>query len=196
MSLFDAIKSNKKRSSRQEIGANHIEENGVETYNKEFLAYFIVKPLNIAVLSESNIRGKILSLMNLLKEIESMEIACINSRETFEDNKIYFKHRLENERSPKVREILEKDAAFLDRIQIQTASAREFLIILRFKDNGDINAGLSRMEKLLKDQGFIAKRAEKEDIKRIFAVYFVQNLTQVYFDDYDGERFVHSGSSY
>lgn len=193
MSLFDKVKR-KQRSTRQEIGVKLIDEIGVETYKKEYLVYFLIKPSNVAVLSESNIQGKILALTNLVKEIDSLEIACINSRESFENNKNYMKKRLAEEKNPKVRELLNKDMAFFDRVQIQTASAREFLIIIRFKENEfdtvDVSAGISRLEKLLKDQGFHAKRAEKEDIKRIFSVYFVQNLTQVYFEDFDGEQWV------
>jgi hypothetical protein len=200
MSLFDFLKNTKKRSTRQEIGAKSINEYGVETYQKELLSYFIVKPLNIAVLSEAVMREKIMSLMNLLKEIEALEIECLNSRETFEENKAYFKQLLKTEKCEKVRELLEKDAAHLDRMQIQTASAREFLIIVRFMENAadasDIKNSINRVEKLLKDQGFIAQHAGKEDIKRIFSVYFVQNLTQIYFDDYDGERFVQADDMY
>lgn len=194
MSLRDKLKNSKSKTTRQEIGAKLIDETGVETYKKEYLVYFLVKPSNVAVLSESSIRGKILSLMALLREIEPLEIYCINSRESFENNKNYMKNRLTEEKNAKVREILGKDMAFLDRIQIQTASAREFLIIMRFKeteaDSTDVTASISRMEKLLKDQGFQANRSLKEDIKRIFAVYFVQNLTQTYFDDYDGEHWI------
>ena len=194
MSLFDVTNGKKKKSTRQEIGIKHIDEAGVETYHKEYLVYFLIKPSNIAVLSESNIRGKILSLMGLIKEIDAVEISCINSRESFEDNKNYMKNRLAEEKNAKVRELLTKDLAYLDRIQIQTASAREFLIIIRYRDaeteSSDVKNGISRIEKLLKDQGFIASHANKEDIKRIFSVYYVQNLTQVYFEDYDGERFV------
>ena len=51
------------------------------------------------------------------------------------------------------------------------------------------------LTKLLKDAGFSYRQASKEDIKRLYAVYFVQNITQVYFDDYDGERFV-KGDAY
>ena len=53
-----------------------------------------------------------------------------------------------------------------------------------------MQTGISRITKLLKDSGFSYRLAAKEDIKRLYAVYFVQNITQVYFDDYDGERFV------
>lgn len=84
-------------------------------------------------------------------------------------------------------------------MQIQTASAREFLFIIRFKnynpDLNDVQTGISRITKILKDEGFSYRLAVKEDIKRLYAVYFVQNITQVYFDDYDGERFV-KGDNY
>jgi len=197
MSAYDAMRYKKQRSTRLEIGAKTIDAIGVETYQKEYLVYFLISPLNIAVLSEASIRGKVLSLMNLLKEIEPLEIACINSRETFVANKNYLKERLLKEKNSKVRDILEKDAAFLDRMQIQTASAREFLLIIRFDEKAvernEMSAGISRTEKMLKDQGFMSKRATKEDIKRIFSVYFVQNLTQVYFEDFDGEAYLEEG---
>jgi len=197
MSAFDSFKLRKRRSTRQEIGAKSIDAAGVETYQNEYLVYFLISPVNIAVLSESGIRGKVLSLMNVLKEMETVEIACLNSRETFAANKNHLKEQLSAEKNAKVREILEKDAAFLDRMQIQTASAREFLLIVRFDakavERGEVSAGVSRAEKLLKDQGFMFRRAGKEDIKRIFSVYFVQNLTQVYFEDFDGGAYLDEG---
>ena len=190
----------KKRSTRLEIGAKNIDMIGVETFQKEYLVYFLISPLNIAVLSESTICGKVLALMNLLKEIESAEIACLNSRETFVANKNHLKERLSKEKNSKVREILEKDAAFLDRIQIQTASAREFLLIIRFDakavERNEVGAGISKTEKLLKDQGFLFKHASKDDIKRIFSVYYVQNLTQTYFQDFDGEVYLEGGGCF
>jgi len=49
---------------------------------------------------------------------------------------------------------------------------------------------LNRIEKILRDQGFRVKRADREDIKRILAVYFEQNVTHERFEDFDGERWV------
>lgn len=119
--------------------------------------------------------------------------------DNFDNNKIFYKERIEQEKSQKVRQLLEKDLSHLDRVQIQTASAREFLFIIRFKnynpDLNDVQTGISRITKILKDEGFFYRLAVKEDIKRLYAVYFVQNITQVYFDDYDGERFV-KGDNY
>ena len=186
----------KKKSTREEIGARNIDALGVETYGNEYLVYFLVQPDNIAVLSETAVRTKIIALSGVIKGYDCIEFSCINSRENFDSNKNFYKERLEKEHSQKVRELLEKDIAHLDRVQIQTASAREFLFILRFKnynfESNDVQTGISRMEKLLKDEGFTSRLATKDDIKRLYAVYYVQNITQIYFDDYDGERFVRS----
>lgn len=190
------IKIGTKKSTREEIGAVNIEPNGVETNKNDFLVYFLVQPDNIAVLSETAVRTKIMALSGVIKGYDCIEFSCINSRENFDSNKNFYKERLEKEHSQKVRELLEKDIAHLDRVQIQTASAREFLFILRFKnynfESNDVQTGISRMEKLLKDEGFTSRLAAKDDIKRLYAVYYVQNITQIYFDNYDGERFVRS----
>lgn len=193
---MNRIKIGTKKSTREEIGAVNIEPNGVETNKNDFLVYFLVQPDNIAVLSETAVRTKIIALSGVIKGYDCIEFSCINSRENFDSNKNFYKERLEKEHSQKVRELLEKDIAHLDRVQIQTASAREFLFILRFKnynfESNDVQTGISRMEKLLKDEGFTSRLATKDDIKRLYAVYYVQNITQIYFDDYDGERFVRS----
>lgn len=193
---MNRIKIGTKKSTREEIGAVNIEPNGVETNKNDFLVYFLVQPDNIAVLSETVVRTKIMALSGVIKGYDCIEFSCINSRENFDSNKNFYKERLEKEHSQKVRELLEKDIAHLDRVQIQTASAREFLFILRFKnynfESNDVQTGISRMEKLLKDEGFTSRLATKDDIKRLYAVYYVQNITQIYFDDYDGERFVRS----
>ena len=190
------IKIGAKKSTREEIGAVNIEPNGVETNKNDFLVYFLVQPDNIAVLSETAVRTKIMALSGVIKGYDCIEFSCINSRENFDSNKNFYKERLEKEHSQKVRELLEKDIAHLDRVQIQTASAREVLFILRFKnynfESNDVQTGISRMEKLLKDEGFTSRLAAKDDIKRLYAVYYVQNITQIYFDNYDGERFVRS----
>jgi len=42
----------------------------------------------------------------------------------------------------------------------------------------------------LEEQGFSVKRADREDIKRILAVYYEQNVTTERFEDFDGERWI------
>ena len=49
---------------------------------------------------------------------------------------------------------------------------------------------LDRIEKSLKEQGFSSSRTGSEDIKRIMAVYYEQNVTSEKFEDFDGERWI------
>jgi len=75
---------------------------------------------------------------------------------------------------------------------VQMATAREFLVAIRLRDEkeSEVFPYLNRIEKTLREQGFIARRADKEDIKRILAVYFEQNVTTERFEEYDGDRWV------
>lgn len=179
-------------STRQLIGVKEVTDYSLATYGQGELVYFIVKPSNISVLSETSVSARIYALMTVLKGIAEIEMLCLNSRENFEDNKRFLRSRMEQEDNPVVRRLLEKDLTFLDRIQVQMATAREFLILVRLKEEkeSEVFPYLSRIEKSLKEQGFSVKRAEKEDIKRILAVYFEQNVTTEKFEDFDGERWI------
>lgn len=158
----------------------------------EELVYFLIQPSNISVLSEESLSARIYGLMTVLKGITEIEMMCLNSRENFEDNKRYLKKRMEEETNPVVRKLLEKDANYLDRMQVQMATAREFLLIIRLREKkeNEIFSYLNRIEKMLAEQGFTSKRAEEEDIKRILAVYFEQNVTTEKFEEFDGERWI------
>ena len=179
-------------STRQLIGVKEVTDYSLATYGQGELVYFIVKPSNISVLSEASVSARIYALMTVLKGIAEIEMLCLNSRENFEDNKRFLRSRMEQEDNPVVRRLLEKDLTFLDRIQVQMATASEFLILVRLKEEkeSEVFPYLSRIEKSLKEQGFSVKRAEKEDIKRILAVYFEQNVTTEKFEDFDGERWI------
>mgnify|MGYP000227980707 FL=1 len=179
-------------STRQLIGAKGITDYSLVTYGQGELVYFIVKPSNISVLSEASIGARIYALMTVLKGVAEIEMLCLNSRESFENNKQFLKMRMEQEDNPVIRKLLEKDQNHLDRIQVQMATAREFLILIRLKDEkeSELFPYLSRIEKSLKEQGFSVKRADKEDIKRLLAVYYEQNVTTEKFEDFDGERWI------
>ena len=159
------------------------------------LVYFIIHPTNISVLSESSVAARIYSLMNVMKGNGEIEILCLNSKENFDDNKVFLRERMEQESNPIIRKLLLQDSQNLDRMQVQMATAREFLIIIRLKNEkeSDVFSYLSRIEKNLKDQGFTTRRADNADIKRLLAVYFEQNVTSDRYEDFDGERWIIQG---
>ena len=180
-----------KASTRQLIGIEDITGHSLVTPHGE-LVFFMVKPTNISVLSDSSIGARIYALMNVLKGISDIEMLCLNSRENFEGNKSYLKARMDAEQNPVIRKLLAQDMTALDRMQVQMATAREFLIIIRLRGEKEKDVGpyLSRIEKSLKDQGFTARRAGETDIKRLLGVYYEQNVTTEMYEDYDGERWV------
>jgi hypothetical protein len=192
MSRKEKKAAKQKQTTRQLINTKAVTDHSLMTCRGDELVYFIIKPTNISVLSEASISARIYALMTVLKGMAELEFLCLNSRESFEDNKRFLKSRLEQENNPAVRRLLEHDLTHLDRIQVQMATAREFLVAIRLCDEkeSEVFPYLNRIEKTLREQGFIAKRADKEDIKRILAVYFEQNVTTERFEEYDGDRWV------
>jgi len=180
-----------KASTRQLIGIEDITGYSLVTPHGD-LVFFMVKPTNISVLSDSSIGARIYALMNVLKGISDIEMLCLNSRENFEDNKSYLKARMDAEQNPVIRKLLAQDQTALDHMQVQMATAREFLIIIRLRNEkeSDVQPYLSRIEKSLKDQGFTVRKAGESDIKRLLGVYYEQNVTTEVYEDYDGERWV------
>ena len=179
-------------STRQLMNTRRITEYSLETYDGDELVYFMIRPTNLSVLSESSVGARVYALMNVLKGVAEIEMLCLNSRENFEENKGFLRRRAEEERNPVIRQLLERDQIFLDRIQVQMATAREFLILIRLRHQKgkDVFSYLDRIEKSLKEQGFDSRRADEEDIKRILAVYYEQNVTSEKFEDFDGARWI------
>ena len=184
-------KERQKQSTRELIGIDEITDYSIKTPYGE-LVYFIIHPTNLSVLSESSVSARIYALMTVLKGIAEIEMLCLNSKENFDDNKQYLKRRMDTEQNPVIRKLLQQDSANLDRMQVQMATAREFLIIIKLKNEkeSDVFPYLSRIEKSLKDQGFTTRRANNLDIKRLLGVYYEQNVTTERHEDYDGERWI------
>ncbi|WP_312699280.1 hypothetical protein [Sedimentibacter sp.] len=184
-------KQKEKESTRALIGITEITSHSLVTEHSE-LVFFIIKPTNINVLSDISIGARIYALMNVLKGIAEIEMLCLNSRENFEDVKSNMRIRMDSEQNPAIRKLLVQDQTYLDRMQVQMATAREFLIIIRLRNEreSDVQPYLSRIEKSLKDQGFTASKASEPDIKRMLGVYYEQNVTTESFEDLDGERWV------
>ena len=103
-----------------------------------------------------------------------------------------YRERAAMEELPVISRLLEADARSLDRLQVQMATAREFFVLIRFRDDqdADFRTQLSRVQKSLEDQGFKVRLAGKEDAKRMLGVYFEQNATTEKYEDFDGERWI------
>lgn len=180
-----------RQSTQQLMGIDRLTDHGVKTPRGE-LVYFLIRPDNLSVLSAEVIRSRVRALMELLGGIDTARLLALDSRESFQQNKLRYQERLEREDNPAVRELLRQDMAHLDTIQTTTASAREFAIAyaLERQSNENTEALLSRMAKDIRDRGFHVQIAMGQDIQRLLAVYYQQDVTTEFFEQYDGEMAV------
>ena len=180
----------KANSTQELIGIKGFTKNGLKVGRTEFILYQ-VQPTNISVLSPESIDLKIHHLMMIFSAVPDIEISCTDSCECFDDNRYYLKDRIEMESNSKVRGLLEKDLDFLDNIQTETATARQFLFIARCKSAKPerVMSTANRVEKVISDQGFEVRRMSKRDIKRFLAIYFDASMDGDKIPDYDGEQF-------
>ena len=178
-------------STRQLMGIRGIKEYGIATKLGD-IVFFVVKPTNISVLPDASVSARIYALLNVVKGQEEIEMLAMNSRESFENNKNYYRSRMEAEELPAIRRLLEQDSRDLDRIQVMMASAREFYIMVRLRNEkeSEVFPYLARIEKSIKDNGFITRRANDQDLMRMLGVYFEQNVTTEHYDRFDGERWI------
>ena len=183
-------KKKRGRSLQEFLGIRTFTRYGLMVGKAELL-FYQVAPTNISVLSHANIEIKIRHLMMVLSAIPDIEITCTDSSECFDDNKTYLRERLLAERSPQVRKLLKKDVDFLEHIQMEMATARQFLFLARFKDlkEKQVFEAANRIEKVIAEQGFEVRRMKKAEIKRFLALYFEAAMNGDAMPDIDGEQF-------
>ena len=172
------------------IGIKTFTKYGLET-NKGELLFYQVAPTNISVLSYANIEIKIRHLMMVLSSIPDIEIVCTDSSECFDDNKVFLHNRYDEETNPKVRKIIKKDIEFLDQIQMEMATARQFLFIARCKKMkpSQVFRTANSIEQTITEQGFETHRLKKDEIKRFLALYFDASMNGEQMPDVDGEQY-------
>ena len=177
-----------KNSVQGLIGLERFSKYGVKS-DKAEIAFFSVEPTNISVLSAANIDVKIHHFMMLLSTIPDLEILALDSCECFDSNKTYVKKRLQSEQNEAVRKLLQAGFDFLDEIQVEMSSARQFVFALRFRREKDeqIFSTLNRVDKAISEHGFAARRMTKPEIKRMLALYFGTSLSGDDIPDIEGE---------
>ena len=175
-------------STRQLMGIDQLTEHGLKTARGE-LVFYLVSPDNLSVLSAEGVRGRVRALTELLRSMEAVELLALDSCESFQSNKHHYQDRLEREDLPALRELLRQDMGHLDEIQSTTASAREFALVYRRDGKTTEDAShLKQLEKRILDCGFHVRMADDQDIRRLLAVYYQQDVTTEYFESFDGER--------
>ena len=174
-------KKKKKGQSVQDLlGIKTFTKHGLKVGKNTFVLFSVV-PTNISVLSYENIEIKINHLMMVLSAVPDIEVNCTDAAECFDTNKSYL--------------LLKKDFEFLDNLNVEGSTARQFLFIVRCKNASDdqVLTIANRVEKIISEQNFDIKRLKKDDIKRFLAIYYDASLNGESIPDYDGIQYLKDG---
>ena len=183
-------KKKKGRSVQQLIGIKTFTKNGIRV-GKDELLFYAITPTNISVLSAANIEGKIRNMMVLLSAMPDIEVSCTDSSECFDDNKLYLKSRLEKEPNSNIRKLIRQDMDFLDSVQTDISTARQFMLVARIKGGrADKQGSSADIERKLREEGFDFRHLKKPEIKRMLAIYFDASLYGEQMPDVDGAQFL------
>ena len=121
-----------KYSVQELLGVKTFSEYGLVTTKGE-LVFYLVAPINISVLSPTAIETRVRRLMYVLTALPDIEIVCTDSAQCFEENKAYLVGRIAEENNVKIKQLLQKDVTFLNEVQMEMATARQFLFVARFR---------------------------------------------------------------
>ena len=80
----------KKKSTQQLVGIESVTDSSVLTAGGE-LAFYLVQPTNLNVLPESGVRTRVTALLNVLKTSAEMELLALDSKESYQDNRLYYR---------------------------------------------------------------------------------------------------------
>lgn len=188
----DTVKLSKNnRSTQQQLGIRSFSHYGLQTDRGELLIYAI-SPTNISVLSENATYGRVEEFARLLESLPDIEVSITDVSESFDTNKAFLMGRLRAEENPCVRQLLEKDIAFLDTIQVEMATARTFMLIVRTssKKETEVFRVAAAAERAISAHGFRVHRMRKSEIKRILALYLDAGLEGDRLPDVDGAQFL------
>lgn len=180
----------RRQTTRQLMGIRRVTPHGV-TVGSEELVFFLIYPENLSVLSLDAIGQRVRSFTALLKANPDTELLALDSQETFQANRAFYRVRLEEETNPALRELLRQDLSHLDSVQSAAATAREFVLVERLDEKSAADEkGLRQREKSLSDYGISLRLAEEQDVKRLLSVYYRQEMLAEEAENVDGERAV------
>ena len=178
-----------RKSVQNLLGLQGFTNYGLKTTGGE-LVYFAIQPINISVLSPANIENKIKKLHVVLNSHPRLEVICMDSAQRFDNNQLFIDQRILQENNPQVQLALKKDREFLSSIQLAMSTARQFVVILRFKNEKEsqvfIDINIAR--KTFHDEGFEVHLMGKPEIKRMLALYFGASMKGDLIPDIEGSE--------
>ena len=133
--------------------------------------------------------NEILAQEGILKKGAGFEEAY--SCECFDGNREYLRRRALEESNPQVRSILEQDREMLSQMQSEMSNARQFYLVMRFRNLKPemVFTSINEARKRMAEKGFEAHRLTKPELKRFLAIYLEASMDGDKLPDVDGGQY-------
>lgn len=164
----------------------------IEGEDRRLYVYIMLRPDNISVLGRGEILSKIRSLQVVLENLADVQFLCITSTQSYENNKHYYRRLAETAQNPVVARLCLQEIAYLDEINLQMNTSREFMFVLTFPADRmeETRHSILQAMQLIREQRFHVQLADKETLKRLFAIYYVGDIYSERIPDWDGLQYL------
>lgn len=182
----------KNKGSVQElINIDSFRRNGIKTRDGFYLTYFFIEPYNLAVLGFQAVKAKIRQLQSIMEAVGKIEMLCVPSSQSYDNNIEYLISQMRKETSSVVKELIQAEIEYLEETSINMSTSRDFFFILRFRNEGEkqIDIAVNQYLQLIQENGLNVRKASESELKRIFAIYYSGNIYDTQFYDFDGQEF-------
>ena len=178
MSLFDKLKSTKKKNTLDFLGIINITKNHIELRNGDYLVFFRVLPQNISALPERKVKQVIDNFKTLLSLTKhSLELVSFSSYENYDDVLEFYRKKMEvyrNKDSNDARiQILAYDIEYLNEINATKSGSKEFFILLRLNiaQRKDMELSIRETLKFISEGGLSPQLVEGRELFDIIQIY-------------------------
>lgn len=181
-------------STREMINLAGFESDiGVTTLDSWQLVFMQFQPFNVTVLGKDKMLENIKNLQTIFESTENVETLCLSSAQSYEKNKAYLKERANDPNiHPQVRQLCQLDIEFLDNISLSMSTSRSFYFVFRFRrmDKDLIQQKVTQYRAIIREHGFHAQIAKKQELQKALAIYWEQNTHLDQYPEFDGEQFI------
>lgn len=169
----------------------------IEGDDGQLYVYLLLRPDNISVLGRTEILAKIRNLQVVLENVPELQFLCISSTQSYENNKRYYRALAEKAQNPIVARLCVQEIEYLDEINIRMNTSREFIILLTYPVSylEDAQHSIAQTMQLIREQRFHVRIADKEALKRLFAVYYVGDIYSEIIPNWDGLQYLEEGQN-
>lgn len=164
----------------------------VQTEHGDLLVYILIQPDNISVLGSGVVLEHIRNLQNILQDTAELELLCLSSAQSYEENKrCYRRLAARTAANSIIAELCAREIEYLDEINLNMSTSREFAVILRFAGRplDEVRHAVMQFMQLLREHRFHVHIAQGDEIKRMLSIYYVQDIYSDTVPDTDGEQY-------